>query len=206
MKRRQRSVSAWRRASFQVLACRHLSRRSCPDEAEVADRASSRPRVYIWQHLSDCLFVGGRTWTLTQLLFGTKAFEPPCIPCFLCLHGSDTRRAILGPEKRRKEVIHKVCGPSRGSRQTEASVYRLSLSTLVPLPLSIIFYGQHLHGRYPKQRLLRQHFRLLNWAYKASPPLHFSLFINWGGGASNLPLRTAWGQLWRRQQTWKSPI
>lgn len=200
MKRRQRSGSAWRRASFQVLARRHL----CREKTVVSWWGWGNGPWWgtaLGLHLiaSLCLFVwGGRTWTLTLIWDGQRQRRHVSL-LFL---GSHTH---LWPAKRRKEVIHKVCGPSRGSRQTEASVYKLSLSTLVPILLSIIFYGQHLRGRYPKQRLLRQHFRLLNWAYKASPPLHFSLFINWGG-ASNLPLRTAWGQLWRRQQTWKSPI
>lgn len=46
-------------------------------------------------------------------------------------HGADTRQAVLGQEKRRKEVIRKVCGPSRGSKQIEASIYKLTLSTPV---------------------------------------------------------------------------
>lgn len=59
---------------------------------------------------------------------------PPLIVPFILVaiteRGAGTRQAALGPGEE-EEVIYKVCGPSRGSRRIEASIYKLSLSALV---------------------------------------------------------------------------
>lgn len=169
---------------------------SCPLQAEVADSASSRlcpisspltRLVFIsrfWQRLCLFCFV-----FLLKLLFGKETVRLPCIPrCLYHLSG-------LPPQSTAPTHVRLFSDKRKGGRkwsvkcvvpQEEASRLRPpftnSHSLLLSSPLSIRFYGKHLHSWYAKQRLLRKCFWLLNWAYKASPPLHFSLFINLGGG------------------------
>lgn len=60
-------------------------------------------------------------------------YPPLFVPFILVAiteHGAE-RTSDCSWTREEEEVIHKVCGPSRGSRQIEASIYKLSLSPLV---------------------------------------------------------------------------
>ena len=120
---------------------------SCPQETEVAGCASSR-LCPIKSHLTWLVFI----CTLWQPLFSAcvSAFcfynfcfgqrllschvSSPCVRLSRLPSQSMALAHVwtfLEPEKGRKEVIHKVCGPSRGSRQIRAGFYNFLLSTLV---------------------------------------------------------------------------
>lgn len=135
-------------------------RQSCPLEAEVEGDSASSRLCPISSHLTWLVFISTYWQPLCLFLFclfslcnfylGQRLLSCHGSPGFLyrlswlpsqSMHGADTRQAVLGPEKRRKEVIHKVCGPSRGRGQAEASIYKLSLSTRVPSSINNILWA-----------------------------------------------------------------
>lgn len=125
---------------------------SCPQEAAAgADAASSRLGpisshltwlVFIsrfWQPL--CLFLFFCNFYLGQRLLSCHVSPAVCTVYPGCHHRA-WRRHTSGRSwtREEEEVIHKVCGPSRGSRQIEASIYKLSLSILVPSSINNILW------------------------------------------------------------------
>lgn len=92
-------------------------------------------------------------WNFYLALMLSSCHASPTV-CTVCpgYHHRTGRRRTSG---RGEELIHEVCGPSRGR-----SPFTNSHSLHLFYPLSIRFYGKHLHSRYPKQRLLRQHSQL----------------------------------------------
>lgn len=92
-----------------------------------------------WQPL--CLFLFFCNFYLGQRLLSCHVSPAVCTVYPGCHHRA-WRRYMSGRSwtREEEEVIHKVC-PSRGSRQIEASIYKLSLSILVLSSINNIFMG-----------------------------------------------------------------
>ncbi len=121
---------------------------SCPQEADMASSQlcpiSSHLTwlVFIsrfWQPL--CLFLFFCNFYLGQRLLSCHVSPAVCAVHPGCHHRA-WRRHTSGHSwtREEEEVIHEVCGPSRGSRQIEASIYKLSLSIFVPSSINKILW------------------------------------------------------------------